>query len=213
MPEILIAPQLREYLDSLVPERPEEVMTMEKYARDHSFPIIGPAAGQLCYLLARLIGAKRVFEMGSGYGYSTYWFAKAVQENGGGEVHHVVWDDKLSMQARQHLARLGVGPLIKWHVSEAIETLKQTEGPFDIIFVDIDKSAYPDALMPIEAKLRTGGIMIVDNMLWSGRIFDRMDQDPNTKGVRALTRLMGTKTNWITSLVPIRDGLMVATKR
>jgi caffeoyl-CoA O-methyltransferase len=213
MPEVLMSTPLREYLENLVPDRPDELAQMETYAREHSFPIIGPASGQFCYLLARLMGAKRIFEMGSGYGYSTYWFAKAVQENGGGEVHHVVWDDKLSKMAQQHLARLGVGNLIKYRVSEAIEALKGTEGPFDIIFNDIDKHAYPQSLLAIEPKLRSGGIMIVDNMLWSGRIFDRMDQDPNTKGVRTLTSLVAKKPNWVSSLIPIRDGLIVAMKR
>ena len=73
--------------------------TMEEHARRTSFPIVGPAAGHLCYLIARMIGARRVFEMGSGFGYSTAWFARAVRENGGGEVHHVVWDEGLSARA------------------------------------------------------------------------------------------------------------------
>ena len=84
--------QLRHYLDSLVPARSETLQEMEAYAREHGFPIIGPASGHLCYQTARMIKATRIFELGSGYGYSTAWFAKAVQENGGGEVHHSVWD-------------------------------------------------------------------------------------------------------------------------
>jgi predicted O-methyltransferase YrrM len=106
MPEYTVE-QLQPYLDSLVPARPAEVEKMEAYARQHDFPIIGPASGQMCYQVARLIEAKRIFEMGSGYGYSTLWFAKAVQENGGGTVYHVVWDDKLSQMARGHLDVLG----------------------------------------------------------------------------------------------------------
>lgn len=213
MPDVLMNPQVREYLDHLVPDRPDEMKIMEEYAQQHAFPIVGPAAGQFLYLMTRVSNAKKVFEMGSGYGYSTYWFAKGVMENGGGEVHHVVWDDNLSRMARQHLARLGVGPLIKYHVKEAIAALNETPGPFDIIFNDIDKHAYPEALPAIEAKLKSGGLMVVDNMLWSGRIFDRTEQDPNTKGVRTLTTMLKTRPNFITSLVPIRDGLIVAMKR
>src|SRR5688572_20366579 len=103
MPPTLVSPEVSTYLEGLVPPRVSELANMEAYAREHSFPIIGPTAGQLCYQLARLIGAQRVFELGSGYGYSTAWFARAVQENGGGVVHHVVWDDKLSQMARKHL--------------------------------------------------------------------------------------------------------------
>src|SRR5215208_1266653 len=100
---------LHEYLDGLVPERLPELQAMEAYAKEADFPIVGPASGYLCYQIARMIGARRVFELGSGYGYSTAWFARAVQENGGGTVHHVVWDDKLSQMARQHLGALGYG--------------------------------------------------------------------------------------------------------
>src|SRR6476660_2420151 len=91
---------LGDYLDGLVPPRPPEMQAMEAYAQEVGFPIIGPASGYICYQIARMIGARRIFELGSGYGYSTAWFAKAVQENGGREVHQVVWDEQLSQMAR-----------------------------------------------------------------------------------------------------------------
>lgn len=205
--------QLRNYLDSLVPERPAEMQAMEAYAKEHNFPIIGPASGYFCYQLARMIGARRVFELGSGYGYSTAWFAKAVQENGGGEVYHAVWDEKLSQQARGHLDALGYGDLIRYRVSEAVQALRETEGPFDLIFNDIDKQAYPESLAVIEEKLRPGGALIIDNMIWSGRIFDDSDQSPATQGVREFTRRITTSPDWIASLIPIRDGLILGTKK
>lgn len=212
MPDVLMSSHLREYLEQLVPDRPDELLLMERYAKENSFPIVGPACGQLCYILAKIMGAKKVFEMGSGYGYSTYWFGRAVKENGGGVVHHVVWDEDLSKMAQQHLARLGVGHLIRYHVSEAIETLNATNDTFDIIFNDIDKHAYPDSLLAIEPKLKPGGILIIDNMLWQGRIFDRSDNEPNTKGVRTATAML-RRAQWVSSLIPIRDGLIVAMKR
>jgi predicted O-methyltransferase YrrM len=92
----LFSDQLREYLIDLVPQRPDEMQQMEVYARSTGFPIVGPVAGHFCYQIARMIGATRIFEMGSGYGYSTAWFAKAVQENEGGVVHHVVWNQDLT---------------------------------------------------------------------------------------------------------------------
>src|SRR6266536_6561632 len=126
-----IPAQVQEYLDSLVPARAAELQAMEAYAKETSFPIIGPSSGQLCYQVARMIGARRVFELGSGYGYSTAWFARAVQENGGGTVHHVVWDEELSRKARGHLGALGFEGLVEYHVAEAVETLRVTPGPFD----------------------------------------------------------------------------------
>jgi caffeoyl-CoA O-methyltransferase len=209
MPEIM-AEQLTDYLNGVVPARPPELEAMEVYARETDFPIIGPAAGQFCYLISRIAGARHVFEMGSGYGYSTAWFARAVRENGGGTVHHVVWDQELSDRARQHLEVLGYADLIRYHVAEAVATLQQTDGPFDVIFNDIDKQGYPASLPVIASKLRPGGLLIIDNMLWSGRIFDPADVTPATDGVREFTRRITSDPRWIVSLVPIRDGLIVA---
>ena len=193
-----------------LPERPKELSAMEQYARDTEFPIIGPVAGSMCYQMARMISARKVFEMGSGYGYSTAWFARAVHENGGGTVHHVVWDDELSNQARVHLSRLGYAKIVQYHVAEAVKTLESTQGTFDLIFNDIDKEAYPDALPVIEQRLRPGGMLIVDNMLLGGRIFDKSDRSATTVGVRELVARIHESRNWISSIVPIRDGLLVA---
>lgn len=207
-----IPEQIRNYLDALVPERHAELEEMEAHALENDFPIIGPACGHLCYLLARMTGARNVFELGSGFGYSTAFFAKAVKENGGGTVHHVVWDDELSQKAQGHLGAMGYDGIVEYHIGEAVETLRENDGPFDIIFNDIDKNAYPASLPVIESKLRPGGVLIIDNMLWSGRIFDPADKNADTEGVRDFTRLITSSPNWITSLVPIRDGMIVALK-
>lgn len=209
MPE-LQTDQLRDYLNALVPARPPELQAMEAQAAETNFPIIGPAAGQFCYLISRILEARQVFEMGSGYGYSTAWFARAVRENGGGTVHHVVWDSDLSTRARRHLDVLGYTDLIRYHVAEALETLQRMDGPFDVIFNDINKEGYPASLPVIAQKLRRGGVLIIDNMLWSGRIFDAGDTSPATEGVREFTRRITSDPGWIVSLVPIRDGLIVA---
>lgn len=205
--------RLEHYIEALVPERAAELEAMEAYARERSFPIIGPSAGHLCYQVARMIGARRVFELGSGYGYSTAWFARAVLENGGGEVYHVVWDAELSHQARGHLDRLGLGDQVRYRVGEAVQTLRETDGPFDLIFNDINKDAYPESLTVIAEKLRPGGVLIIDNMLWGGRIFDTQDQSSGTAGVREATRRLTTDPGWISSLIPIRDGLILAYRR
>lgn len=213
MASMLTIERIRDYLDSLTPPRPPEMQRMEAYAHDQDFPIIGPAAGYACYQIARMIGARNVFELGSGYGYSTAWFARAVQENGGGAVHHVVWDEDLSRRAREHLAALGFGQIVRYHMSEAVQALRETEGPFDLIFNDIDKHGYPDSLPVIAEKLRPGGVLIIDNMLWHGQIFDDADESPDTQGVRLFTERITSDPGWIVSLLPIRDGMIVAYKQ
>jgi len=211
--EKLNYPDVQEFLIGLVPAREPEMQIMEKYAEEHNFPIIGPAAGYNCYQIARMINAHSVFEMGSGYGYSTAWFARAVQENGGGVVHHTVWDEKLSKMAATHLSRLGYNGLIEYHVAEAVETLQTTTGPFDLIFNDIEKQAYPDSLPSIKQKLKSGGVLIVDNILWSGRVFDQADKSASANGIRELTRLITNDPDWIVSVLPVRDGLILAYKK
>lgn len=204
---------IQDFIKELVPEREPEMHMMEVYAEEHNFPIIGPAAGYFCYQIARIIGARSVFEMGSGYGYSTAWFARAVQENGGGVVHHTVWDEKLSKMAAGHLSTLGFDGLIEYHIAEAVETLRDLPGPFDLVFNDIDKQAYPASLAPIKEKLKTGGLLIVDNILWSGRIFDESDQSTSTASIREFIGLIAGDVDWIVSVLPVRDGLILAYKK
>ena len=213
MDKALIPQYLMDYMEGLVPPRAVEMQAMERQAEEQDFPIVGPSCGFLCYQVARMIGARRVFELGSGYGYSTAWFARAVAENGGGEVHHVVWDEQLSAQARQHLEVLGYAEMVHFTVGEAVETLRATPGPFDLIFNDINKEDYPASLPVIGEKLRPGGVLIVDNLLWHGYIFDKNNHTPATEGVRRLTELLTRDPAWITSLVPLRDGLMLAYKQ
>jgi caffeoyl-CoA O-methyltransferase len=206
----LIASQVAAYLDGLVPRRPPRLAELEAEAQRTDFPIIGPATGHLCYLLTRLTGARQVFELGSGFGYSTAWFARAVKENGGGTVHHVVWDEDLSRAARENLAALGLADVVRFHVGEAVATLTDAAGPFDIIFNDIDKHDYPKALDVIATKLKASGLLLADNLLWSGRIFDGRDRSKDTRGIREFTRRVQADPRWISSVIPIRDGLLVA---
>jgi predicted O-methyltransferase YrrM len=213
MAEPLFHPKLMPYLESLVPPRDPVMQEMEKYALEVKFPIIGTAAGYYNYLIARMIGAKKIFELGSGYGYSTAWFAKAVEENGGGEVHHVVWNEELSAKARAYMGRLPFGKCVKFHVGEAVATLSKTAGPFDLMFNDIDKHGYPASIPVIKEKLRKGGVLLIDNMLWHGAIFDTKDTSKDTIGVREVTRLLTEDSDFITTLVPIRDGMIMAWRK
>ena len=211
--------RVQEYITSLVPPREPELQEMENYAEKNDFPIIGPACGYYCYQLARMINARSIFELGSGYGYSTAWFAKAVKETcaeqsrSDGVVHHTVWDEELSKRAAVHLSRLRYDDVVQFHIGEAVETLRRTEGPFDIIFNDIDKEGYPDSLPFIKEKLRSGGILIIDNMIWHGQTLDPNDHEKSTEAIRKFTRTITTDSDWIVSLAPMRDGMIIAYKK
>ncbi len=202
--------QINTYLMELSPHHDAVLQRLEEEARRDHFPIIGPAAGRFLYLMARAIGARKVFELGSGYGYSTLWFARAVRENGGGVVHHTVWDDGLHQRARSNIEEAGYSDLVQFHLGEAVQTLRETEGPFDILFNDIDKEGYPASLPVMKEKLRVGGLILIDNMLWQGRILDPQERDAATEGVREFTRLLQQDRDFIFQLIPIRDGVICA---
>jgi predicted O-methyltransferase YrrM len=94
-----------------------------------------------------------------------------------------------------------------------VQTLRQTAGTFDIIFNDIDKEGYPDSLPVIKEKLRPGGVLIIDNMIWHGQILDPDDHEKSTSAIRRFTRDVTTDSDWVVSLTPIRDGMIVAYKK
>jgi predicted O-methyltransferase YrrM len=206
-------PGLEPYLKGLLPNRPPVLLEMEARAATEQFPIVGPVVGQLFYLLARLGGARSVFELGSGFGYSTAWFAMGVRDNGGGEVHHAVWDEGLSASAREYLDRLGLGGMVKFHVGEAVETLRRTGGTYDIIFNDIEKHGYPASFPVMKQHLVSGGIMLVDNVLWSGRVFEPAARDSSTAAIRELTTTVFADPDFTGTIIPLRDGVLVARKR
>lgn len=201
------------YLEALIPPRDPVLQEMEAYARTHRFPIVGPVVGQLFYLLTRLGGARRIFELGSGYGYSTAWFALGVRDNGGGEVSHVVWDDELSRSARGYLERLGLLSVVRFHVGEAVAALRAADGRFDLIFSDIDKEAYPASLPVIKQRLNPGGLLLVDNMFWQGKVADPRATDAGTEAIRAFTRAVFADPEFVSTIVPLRDGVLVARRR
>jgi predicted O-methyltransferase YrrM len=136
----------------------------------------------------------------------------AVRDNGGGEVHHVVWDEGLSRQARGYLGRLGLSDVVRFAVSEAVAELGRASGEFDIIFNDIEKEGYPASFPVMKAHLRRGGILLVDNMIWRGRALDPAVDDPDTRGVREVTRLLFSDPDLTGVIVPLRDGVFVGHK-
>lgn len=175
---------------------------MGDYGRAQNFPIIGAQAGRLLHFLARALQAKQVLELGSGFGYSAMWFALAVGE--GGRV--VMTEGKASNveRARDYFARAGLLDRAEFNVGDALEIAARYAGPFDLIFCDIDKHDYPKAIDIAREKLRVGGILIFDNMLWHGRILSQNDAD--TRAVLETTRALMDAQDFLTTLVPLRDG-------
>jgi caffeoyl-CoA O-methyltransferase len=205
----IVDPRLDEYLERLVPERPPVVQEMEALAHRRHFPIVGPQVGRLLHLLARGIGAKHVLECGSGFGYSAWWFATALPE--GGRVVMSEGGEENCAQARDFLTRAGVWERIALHHGNALDILERQPGPYDIVFCDIDKRDYPRVYPFLRSRVRPGGLFVCDNMLWFGRVAGP-DEDPDTRGVRELTRLLHEDPAFLTTILPVRDGVSVSLK-
>lgn len=207
-----IQDDVEQYLYELLPERDAVVSEMERYAEEHRVPIIGPAVARLLALFAEVSGAKRIFEMGSAIGYSTIWLARAAGPKG--KVQYTDGDPANAQRAREYFRRAGVAKRIDVQVGDALELLKKTSGKFDLIFNDINKHQYPDALRAALPKLRRGGLFITDNTLWSGKAARPASaDDAATLGVQEFNRLVYASKELYPVLIPLRDGVTVCRKQ
>lgn len=198
---------IEEYLKQVVPPSVGVLAEMERLAEKRRFPIVGPLVGRLLFLLGRAIGARTVFECGSGFGYSAHWFASAL--SAGGRVHLTDGSADNCRLARDFLGRAGLLDRATIHQGDALEILGDTAGPFDVVFCDIDKRDYPRVHPLLESRLRPGGLFVCDNLLWQGKVAGP-DDDPDTRGVRELTRLLYADPGLHTVLMPLRDGVGIS---
>lgn len=206
-----IQDDVEEYLYKLLPERDGVVKEMEDYAEEHRIPIIGPAVARLLSLLVQASSAKRIFEMGSAIGYSTVWLARAAGPQG--KVFYTDGDPEKAKRAQVYFRMAGVAKRIEVNVGNAQATLKKTPGKFDMVFIDVDKHQYPDALHAALPKLRRGGLLITDNTLWSGKAArPAAEDDKETKGVQEFNRLVYASKELYPVLIPLRDGVTVCRK-
>lgn len=198
------------YLYGMLPERDAVLAEMEGQAATRKIPIVGPAVGRLFYQLARMTGAKRVFEMGSAVGYSTIWWARAVGE--GGRVIYTDGDPKNAAEARGYFGRAGVADRIEIRTGDALELLSEEKNEsYDIVFNDVDKEDYPRVFRLAVPKLRRGGLFVTDNVLWSGRVAQE-NPEASTKAILEFNKLLYESKELYTTLLPIRDGVAVAVK-
>jgi caffeoyl-CoA O-methyltransferase len=207
-----IQDDVEQYLYELLPERDAVIGEMERYAAEHRVPIIGPAVARLLALFAQVSGAKRIFEMGSAIGYSTIWLARAAGPKG--KVFYTDGDPANAKRAQEYFRRAGVAKRINVQVGDALELLKKTSGKFDLIFNDVDKHQYPDALRVALPKLKRGGLFITDNTLWSGKAArPAAADDIATLGVQEFNKLVYASKDLYPVLIPLRDGVTVCRKQ
>jgi predicted O-methyltransferase YrrM len=205
----IINPEIDHYLKGLLPDRDSVLQQMETYGNEKNFPIIGPLVGRLLLQLATLTQAKKIFELGSGFGYSALWFSKGVQSNA--KIICTDGSRENAAMAQGFFRQAGIEGWVDFRVGDALSLLDNESGSFDIILNDIDKHEYPQAFRKAVPRLRKGGLLITDNVLWSGKVVgDHRDADTN--GILEFNRLSYLSQDVHTVIIPLRDGVAVSMK-
>lgn len=205
----IVESRVERYMEHLIPERDSVLQEMEQLALEKGIPIVGPMVGRFLFQQSLLVQARRIFELGSAIGYSTIWLAKSVTDEG--VVYYTDSNPDYAELARQFCRRAGVEQRVQFLVGEALELLDRVDGQFDIIFNDVNKYQYPQVFFKAASRVRQGGLLIADNVLWSGRVAGD-DQDSWTEGIRQYNRLIYEAPDFLTTIVPLRDGVSLSLK-
>ncbi|MCA1841368.1 MAG: O-methyltransferase [Actinobacteria bacterium] len=205
--------RIETYTKTLLARHDNDVLNeMEDVAAKNNFPIVGRMVGVTLEILTRSMNARRIFELGSGYGYSGYWFAHGAGD--GREVHLTDGDPANEGKAIDYLKRAGLSDGVTFHLGDALTSFASVDGEFDIVYCDIDKHGYPDAWRAARDRVRVGGLYICDNTLWSGRVAEEPVQDdvrPGwTEAIKEQNEMISSDERYLSMILPIRDGVMVA---
>ena len=210
-----VNPAIEDYMRSLVSRTDQPVLTeMEREAENNNFPIIGRLVGIFLETMTRTINAKRIFEFGSGYGYSAYWFAKAVGKEG-----NVICSDGDPInkeKAEQYLSSAELWNRVNFHTGYAQEIFSKTEGLFDICYNDVDKGQYPEIWHLAKNRISPGGLYIADNTLWHGRVAveNYIDLVPGwTEAIKEHNQLIFNDPEFDAFINPTRDGVVIARRK
>ena len=201
--------KVEKYMYDILPKRDAVIAEMESYAKKHDVPIVGPAVARMLYLLAQISGAKRIFEMGSAIGYSTLWFARAAGPDS--EIYYTDGDPANAARARGYFERAGVESRIRILTGDAVKLIDQVAGEFDMVFVDVDKPQYPAAMAKAVGRLRPGGLLVADNVLWSGKVAAAA-KDASTRAIQKFNKLIYSSAELFPVIIPLRDGVAVCRK-
>lgn len=205
---------------------------LEKYIETHSEPepsvlaelsrvthlktlrprmLSGNIQGQFLKMMCRLLGAKRVLEIGTFTGYAAISMAMGLEE--GGKVHTIDINDEIEDFTREYIAKSGLEDRIVFHVGDACEIIPQLEETFDLVFIDADKRQYTEYYRLIFDKVRPGGLIFADDVLWDGKVLDEASRDAQTKGILAFNEYVQADERVENLLLPFRHGLMLIRKK
>lgn len=201
-------PRIDDYLLKLNADNDPDLVAMERRAAETGFPIVGRQVGRLLYLLTRLRQPRLVVELGSGFGYSAWWFARAI-----GITGRVVMTEHAGTNidfARAMFQANGLFDRLEFRVGDAL-AIGNDYRDIDILFIDLDKHQYREAAEAMIPRLARNALVIADNALWHGRVAEG-DDDPETRGIRDFNAYMAGRLDFFSTIVPVRDGVMLAYK-
>ncbi len=207
----ILRPEQEAYLERLLPPREPLLREMEEHARREGVPVSDPEVGRLLSILARSLDARRVLEIGTAIGYGTLCLARGASA---AQVVTLELDPQRIEQARGYLERGGVADRVEIVQGAALEVLPRLEGPFDLAFVDAVKEEYRRYLDLLLPKLRVGGLIVVDNLLWAGHVAapPEDEDDKVADSLRAFNGYLMMHPQLQAVVLPVGDGLGIATK-
>ncbi len=209
-----------QFARSLAPERDDIVAEMDERADREGFPTVGPAVGAWLRLLARLTDAERVFEFGSGFGYSAYWMAPALP--GDGQLVLTEIDAEELDAAREYFRRGGYADRAVFEHGDAIDTVSRYDGPFDIVLVDNEKDRYVEAFEAVREKVPVGGVVAADNAVEAAPLDfadvrallagESVEASDESRGVAAYLERVRDDPDFETGLLPLGEGVAVSVR-
>jgi predicted O-methyltransferase YrrM len=213
-----LEPHLYNYLLSVSLREPEILAQLRQETAQHPMARmqIAPEQGEFMALLVQLIGAKKTLELGVFTGYSTLVVALALPSDG--KIVACDVSEEFTAIARRYWQQAGVADKIDLHIAPALETLESLLAAgeaetFDFVFIDADKGNYDTYYERSLQLVRPGGLIAIDNVLWSGRVADPQVQDNRTRKIRTFNQKLHQDQRITLSLIPIADGLTLALKK
>ncbi len=205
-------PQIQQYAEEHTSPENGVLAELADYTREHiHLPnmLSGHMQGRLLSLLSRLRQPKTILEIGTYTGYSAICLAEGMAP--GGHLHTIDINEELQPLATKYFAQAGLTDVITLHVGNAREIIPAIEGSFDLVFIDADKSWYPHYFDLVVDRVTKGGLIIADNVLWSGRVLDE-EKDKRTTALDAYNKKVLADERVQSLLLPVRDGLNIAQK-
>ncbi len=203
--------RLTAYAEGLLPQRDELLQELEAFAAAHGIPIVGPRVGMLLMILATASRATKALELGTAIGYSGIWIARGMGSSG--RLITVEGRAEMARSARRNFEKAGLADSVEVVVGEASEVMPTLGKGFDLIFNDVDKEGYPKVLPLCKDALADGGLLITDNVLWSGQVAAKEDKSQSTIAIRTYNSLLAGDSEMATLILPIRDGVSISVKR